>query len=177
MELWKTIAEEASEESELWTAALLPRRERQLEPVFSPLGPARFALGIETIYEGYLLHYATSRLFRPSDRDTSLLLGDYLYAHGLVRVAAHEEALAVADLAELISLCAHLRAEGAEGDGAAWAATAALVGQGVLHNGRAALQGRFDPGPLHRLAAAVAGEDAVRQSLEAHAMRCARVAA
>ncbi len=35
---------------------------------------------------------------------------------------------AVSDLAELISLCGQLRAEDREGDGAAWAATAALLG-------------------------------------------------
>ena len=47
-----------------------------------------FALGLETIYEGYLLHYGRPRLFAPADADTALLLGDYLYAHGLVRIAA-----------------------------------------------------------------------------------------
>ena len=30
-----------------------------------------------------------SRLFAPEDGDTALLLGDYLYAHGLVRIAEH----------------------------------------------------------------------------------------
>ena len=55
--------------------------------MFSPLGEARYALGLETIYEGYLLHYGRPRLFAPVDADTALLLGDYLYAHGLVRIA------------------------------------------------------------------------------------------
>jgi hypothetical protein len=41
-----------------------------------------------------------------------------------VRVAELGDVEAVRVLAELISLCAHLRAEGAEGDGEAWAATA-----------------------------------------------------
>ena len=50
--------------------------------------PERFALGVETIYEGYLLHYGRPRLFAPPDEDVALLLGDYLYAHGLVRIAA-----------------------------------------------------------------------------------------
>jgi len=171
MDIWDAIAEEASAESELWAAALLPRDEQRLEPVFSPLSPARFALGIETIYEGYLLHYGQPRLFQSDDPDTALLLGDYLYAHGLVRVAEYEEAGAVADLAALISLSAHLRAEGADGDGAAWAATAVLLGEGVLADGRAALRDRHDPGPLLDLATAAAGEDAVRRSLEAHAGR------
>ena len=93
-------------------------------PVFSPsAAEPRYALGLETIYEGYLLHYGRPRLFAPRDRDTTLLLGDYLYAHGLVRIAAHRDVDAVADLAALISLCAQLRADGSPGDGEAWAAT------------------------------------------------------
>jgi hypothetical protein len=59
-----------------------------------------------------------------------LLLGDYLYAHGLVRVAQAGPVEAVNDLAALISLCAQLRADGLPGDGEAWAATAATLGRG-----------------------------------------------
>src|SRR5438067_6045520 len=114
-DLWATIADEAAAESALWAAALRPSHERQLVAVFSPLGEERYALGLETIYEGYLLHYGRPRLFAPADSDTALLLGDYLYAHGLVRVAAVDGVAAVSDLAELISLCAQLRA-GGEGD-------------------------------------------------------------
>ena len=88
--------------------------------MFSPLTESRFALAVETIYEGYLVHYGRSRLFEPSDGETALLLGDYLYAHGLVRIAATGELDAVVILAELLSTCAHLRAEQAEGDGKAW---------------------------------------------------------
>ena len=51
------------------------------------LAEERYRLGVETIYEGYLLHYGRPSLFRPPDADTALLLGDYLYAHGLVRIA------------------------------------------------------------------------------------------
>jgi hypothetical protein len=98
--------------------------------VFSPLAEERYALGLETIYEGYLLHYGTPRLFAPADHDTALLLGDYLYAHGLVRVAEAGTVEAVADLAALISRCAQLRADGLPGDGEAWAATAATLGEG-----------------------------------------------
>ena len=85
--------------------------------MFSALAPATARLGLETIYEGYLVHYGRSRLFAPPDRDTALLLGDYLYAHGLVRIAETGDVKAVADLAELISRCAQLRAEGLDGDG------------------------------------------------------------
>ncbi len=128
--IWDVIAREAARESALWAAALRPGGERDETPIFSPLGPARFALGLESIYEGYLLHYGRPRLFTPGDSDTAILLGDYLYAHGLVRVAAHGEVAVVADLAALISRCAQLRAEGLDGDGLAWAGTVASLGAG-----------------------------------------------
>jgi hypothetical protein len=97
-------------------------------PVFSLLCEERFALGLETIYEGYLCHYGIPRLFEAKDDELSLLLGDYLYAHGLVRVAATGSIEAVSELAELISRCARLRAEGEEGDGEAWLAAAVALG-------------------------------------------------
>ena len=73
-------------------------------PVFGALAPERFVLGVETIYEGYLLHYGRPRLFAPPDEDVGLLLGDYLYAHGLVRIAATGDLDAVTALAELIGV-------------------------------------------------------------------------
>jgi hypothetical protein len=142
-DLWQAIAGEAARESPLWAEALRPVGEREHAPVFSGLCDERFALGLETIYEGYLLHYGRSRLFAPPDDDTALLLGDYLYAHGLVRIAATGDVAAVAALAELISECAALRADGAAGDGEAWARTASALGDGgdaqralALHRGR-----------------------------------------
>src|SRR5215470_10304987 len=119
-DVWETIAHEAAAESPLWRGALRPSEARERLPVFSPLGQSRFALGIETIYEGYLLHYGRPRLFSPATSERALLLGDYLYAHGLVRIAAGGLVAPVADLAELISLCAQIRADGAHGDGLAW---------------------------------------------------------
>jgi len=119
-DVFEAIARDAIAESTLWGDALKPEGERRDEPVFSPLAEERFALGLETIYEGYLVHYGESRLFDPADDDSALLLGDYLYAHGLVRIAATGELDAVVVLAELISTCAHLRAEQAAGDGEAW---------------------------------------------------------
>jgi hypothetical protein len=85
---------------------------------------------------------------------------------------------AVADLAELISLCTQLRAEqdaagGGRLDGAAWAATAASLGDGsgLLESARAALRLERDPAPLEELARSMAGADAVVRALEGHRVR------
>jgi hypothetical protein len=134
------ITANASAESPLWAEALRP--DPAFEPVFSPLAEERFALALETIYEGYLLHYGTSRLFVPTDRDTALLLGDALYAQGLVHLAALGETGPVAELAALISLCAQYRGDGVDGDGEAWADTATRLGD--------------DPAPAHGRADALA---------------------
>jgi hypothetical protein len=172
VELWDTIARDAIAESSIWGDALRPDAEREREPVFSPLTEERFALGLETIYEGYLVHYGVARLFAPGDADTALLLGDYLYAHGLVRIAACGDVEAVADLSELISLSSQLRAEDAEGDGPLWAATAALLGCSEKLDGpRAALRLRNDAAPLDAAARAVAGPEAVERCLAAHSGR------
>jgi hypothetical protein len=171
-ELFHEIAEGATRESPLWADSLLPAAAREAEPVFSPLVPdTRFALGVETIYEGYLLHYGHARLFAPADGDVALLLGDALLAHGLVRIAATGSRAAVGDLAELLSLCAQARADGLDGDGAAWAATTALLGGGGLDAARVALRDDRDPGPLERLARETAGDDAVDRALTAHGAR------
>ena len=170
MALWETIAEEAAAESALWGAALLPSAERQLCAVFSQLAEERFCLGLETIYEGYLVHYGRPRLFALPDDDTALLLGDYLYAHGVARISALHDVAAVADLSDLISLCSQLRAEEADGDGPLWAATAALLGHGELDEARTALRLHSDPALLERAAREAAGENAVDAALAAHAV-------
>jgi hypothetical protein len=167
--MWATIAEGAAAESSLWGDAL--KSSLAEEPVFSPLADERFALGLETIYEGYLVHYGTPRLFAPADGDTALLLGDYLYAHGLVRIADAGDVDAVSDLSELISLCSQLRAEHAGGDGALWAATAALLGSRRLDEPRAALRLRGDASALDAAARAAAGDTAVERALAAHSGR------
>jgi hypothetical protein len=171
VDLWETIAAEAERESRLWGEALRPPEAREREPIFSPLGEERYALGLETIYEGYLLHYGRPRLFAPADKDTALLLGDYLYAHGVVRIEEVGSVQAVADLAELIAICSQLRADVAPGDGAAWAASAALLGDGQLAEARAALRDRGHAAPLLALAEATAGTAAVQQALAAHDRR------
>jgi hypothetical protein len=122
----EAIVAQARGESELWVAAL--REPADWEPVFSPLAPARFALGLETVYEAYLVHYGRPRLFDPPDGDEAVLLGDYLYAHGLVRIAEAGGVEAVAAMADLISRCAALRADGTPGDGDAWVDAARRLG-------------------------------------------------
>ena len=142
-----------------------PDGEREHEPVFSALGSEEHALGVETIYEGYLVHYGSPRLFAPHDRDTALLLGDYLYAHGLVRIASLGNTVAVHDLAELISVCARLRGEDEPGDGIVWAATALELGTGNLEEPRADYR---ESGDLDSFAALVRGADG---ALARHAER------
>jgi hypothetical protein len=170
-DVWETMALDATAESALWADCLLEDSDRDRSPVFSSLGEARYALGLETIYEGYLVHYGRPRLFAPSDDDTALLLGDYLYAHGVARISALQEVAAVADLAELISLCSQVRAEESEEDGPLWAATAALLGRGVLDDARTALRLHADARPLDAAARSAAGDEAVDAALAAHALR------
>jgi hypothetical protein len=74
--------------------------------------PAEYALVVEAVREGYLLHYEQPRLLAGHDPDLALLAGDYLYALGLDRLAALEDTRAVTILSNLISDCARLQAEG-----------------------------------------------------------------
>ncbi len=122
----EAIAEGARSESDVWAGAL--RAVPDWEPVFSRLLPDELAAGFETIYEAYLVHYGRPRLFDPPDGTEAVLLGDYLYAHGLVRIAAAGGVPAVATMAGLIARCASLRADGLPGDGEAWVDAARELG-------------------------------------------------
>ena len=126
MTLFESISAGARSESPVWGAAVSSAPEP--EPVFSPLVPAELALGLETVYEAYLVHYGRPRLFATPDADEGVLLGDYLYAHGLVRIAEAGGVPAVAALAELIGRCAAERADGRPDDGAAWVDAARALG-------------------------------------------------
>ena len=126
MTLFETITRSAEAESPVWGAAV--RSVPDLEPVFSPLVADSLALGLETIYEAYLVHYGRPRLFEPPDADEAILLGDYLYAHGLVRIAEAGGVRAVAAMADLIARCAAERADGQPDDGAAWVDAARALG-------------------------------------------------
>ncbi|HXF32811.1 MAG TPA: hypothetical protein VN522_14965 [Solirubrobacterales bacterium] len=80
-------------------------------PAFAE-APEGYALVMEAVREGYLLHYGESRLLSGHDPDLALLAGDYLYALGLDRLAAAGDTRAVAVLSDLIARCAQLHAEG-----------------------------------------------------------------
>jgi len=92
---------------------------------------AEYELLVEAIYEGYLLHYGSPRVVRAPDADLGVLAGDRLYAIGLARLVALGDAIAVAELADTITLSS--LAQGA-GDPAladvVWAAGARAVGWG-----------------------------------------------
>ena len=91
---------------------------------------AEYALLIETIREGYLLHYGRPRVVAAVDAELALLAGDYLYARGLERLAALGDLDAVRELSDLISLSAQLHAEGRSGADQLWLASVAVVGSG-----------------------------------------------
>jgi hypothetical protein len=126
--MFEAIVDGAVAESEIWGSSVLPSHERQLVAVFSPLAPEKLSLGLETVYEAYLVHYGKPRLFETPDHDEKILLGDYLYAHGLVRIEQAGGVEAVGVLADLISRCAALRADGLPGDGDAWVDAARALG-------------------------------------------------
>jgi hypothetical protein len=98
-----------------------------------------FALLVEAIREGALLHYGEGRVIAPQDPDLALLAGDRLYAIGLDRLAALGDVAAVAELADLISLVAQSQAEGDPPRAAAvWEAGARAVGAGTSPDHEAA---------------------------------------
>jgi hypothetical protein len=94
-------------------------------------GP-EYELLIETIYEGYLLHYHSPRVVRPPEQDLGLLAGDRLYALGLARLVALGDIEAVAELADVIALSALAHGAGnPELASAVWGAGARAVGWGA----------------------------------------------
>jgi hypothetical protein len=94
------------------------------------------ALVLESILEGYLLHYGRPRLVDTDDEDLRLLAGDHLYALGLSRLARLGDLDAVRALADLITVCARAHADAGsngspgEAPGALWILTALAVGAG-----------------------------------------------
>lgn len=98
-----------------------------------------YALLVEAIHEGHLLHTGRPRVVTAAEPDLALLAGDRLFALGLERLARLGDLEAIAELADVISLCAQA---GASGDldlaDAAWEAGATAVGWGAGAEQRAA---------------------------------------
>ena len=101
--------------------------------------PDRYALLVEAIREGYLLHYGAGRVVSSDDADLALLAGDQLYAIGLAELADLGDLDAVGELADVISLTAAAQAvadeELAE---AVWEAGVVAVGWGATPGHQAA---------------------------------------
>jgi hypothetical protein len=122
--------------------------ETEEKPVFGLLAaigeraadaPGEYALVVEAVREGYLLHYAAPRLLRTDDADLALLAGDYLYALGIERLARLGDTHAVALLADLISRCAQLHAEDRPDEvPPLWRSAARRIGAGEDGDGDAA---------------------------------------
>jgi hypothetical protein len=115
---------------------------------------ADYELLIEMILEGSRLHYGAPVVVRTEDRDLALLLGDQLYALGLARLASLGDVVAVAELADVISLVAqaHVAADPSLAD-AVWQAGAVAVGWGESgeHAAAKALARGGQPGAVEAL--------------------------
>ena len=87
---------------------------------------------VEAVREGELVHHGVARVVRTeSDPDLGILAGDRLYAHGLAALAQEGDLDAIAELADVIALCAQAHAAGDQELAAAvWHAGAVAVGWG-----------------------------------------------
>jgi hypothetical protein len=104
-----------------------------------------YALVIESVREGYLLHYGEPRVVLGADADLALLAGDYLYALGLERLAALGDLDAIRELSDLISLSAQLHDSqgGGQAANALWLASVTAVATGAApehEEGKSALR-------------------------------------
>ena len=125
-----SAGEEERDSSPAHLAAQGPRAEGRRE---------EYELLVEAIYEGYLLHYGTPRAMRVPEADLRLLAGDRLYALGLARLVELGDTLAVAELADTITLSALAQGGGQEDLAAAiWLAGARAVGWGPSEEHRRA---------------------------------------
>jgi hypothetical protein len=100
---------------------------------------------IEAVRDGYVLHYGPQPDAEP---DVALLEGDRLYARGLERLAALGELHAIAELSEVISLCAQAHSAGdADLAAAVWEAGEAAVRHGGAETHRQAKNGAAHGAP------------------------------
>ena len=126
-----------------------------------------YALLVESILEGFLLHYRIPRVIAPPDDDLRLLAGDYLYALGLARLAELGDLPAVRELADVIALCAQVHAAAepppSEAPEAIWAVGTVGVAGGSWEQGEAAKQQLREERPG---APATAREAALRRAAD-----------
>ena len=121
-----------------WRGAARRRAARTMSPAaLAAQGPRaegrreQYELLVEAIYEGYLLHYGAPRVVRTPEADLRVLAGDRLYAIGLARLVELGDTLAVAELADTITLSALAQGAGdAQLADAIWVAGARAVGWG-----------------------------------------------
>lgn len=102
-----------------------------------------YCFALEYIFEGYLLHYGSSRLLALDALDFCLLAGDYMYALGLKRIAGLGDPACIRMFADLVSVCAFIRCESTDAGAAlgAWtAATLCLAGHAAALMPKAALR-------------------------------------
>ncbi len=121
---------------------------------------ADYELLIETIYEGYLLHYRAPRVVLPREADLGVLAGDRLYALGLARLVQLGDVEAVAELADAITLTALAHGAGnADLADAVWSASARAVGWGASaqHDHAKALTLAGSPAALEAMRRIAAG--------------------
>jgi hypothetical protein len=131
----------AAQGEALAPAVRLPRGEEVIGPLTAAgarghTDAEERALVLESVLEGYLLHYGHPRLIATDDEDLRLLAGDYMYALGLSRLARLGDLVAVRALADLITLCARHHASAGAGSArsdvltALWSLTALAVSGG-----------------------------------------------
>ncbi len=87
-----------------------------------PLGPH-----LEAIREAFLLHRGARRALVPADDDSALLLGDFLYADGLVGICSDGDIDDVRALADLIAAAASEPRDATTEE--RWEATARYLGR------------------------------------------------
>lgn len=156
------LAAELREEGPLISAQVA---EAECEPVLGVLvasgprcapAPDAYAAVVESVREGYLLHYGEPRLLASLEPDLRLLIGDHLYARGIERLAGLGDLFAVRELADLISLAAQLDATPGDthpAQEAAWLASTVAIATGPepsLEQAKAALRASADARPLWR---------------------------
>lgn len=87
---------------------------------------------VAAVYDGWRAHYGAAQAIDAEDPDLALLVGDRRYADGLERLAALDDLLAIAELADAISLCAAAHsADDPDLVDAVWSAAAVAVGWGT----------------------------------------------